>query len=286
VISVDEFPFKFAARTHEGRSGKNNEDRYAVSAFIVDETKKTPSLLAIVSDGIGGHLAGEVAAEMAVEIIQNEVAESDTSSPVETLTEAIVVAGRSIRDRSESEQGKRGMGATCVCVWIIGNQLYTASVGDSRIYLIRDQDIHQLTTDHTWVQEAIEHGALTPEQARTHPNTHVIRRYLGSRTPPVPDIRLRLDAEESDQEAEKNQGTFLNETDRLLLCTDGLTDLVSDREILGALQTNSIDSAVQQLIQLANLRGGHDNITIVALDCAVDGVEPRPSFWKRFSFFG
>jgi protein phosphatase len=178
------------------------------------------------------------------------------------------------------------MGATCVCAWIIGNRLYTASVGDSRIYLIREHQIYQLTIDHTWVQEAIDHGMLTPDQARSHPNTHVIRRYLGSRSTVVPDVRLRLESYETDREAEENQGVLLKETDRLLLCTDGLTDLVSDREILGAMQTSSLDEAVQQLIHMANLRGGHDNITIVALDCGLDGTGHRPSFWKRFSIFG
>jgi serine/threonine protein phosphatase PrpC len=286
VIPVETFPFKVSARSDEGRSGKNNEDRYAVSAYKVDEREETPSVFAIVADGIGGHQAGEVAAEVAVTLINDAVGESDACTPVETLSAAIIRAGEVIRDQAESEQGKRGMGATCVCAWVIGDRLYTASVGDSRVYLVRDQEIRQLSTDHTWVQEAIEHGVLTPDQARTHPNTHVIRRYLGSRSPVVPDIRLRLEADESDADAEENQGAPLKETDRLLLCTDGLTDLVSDREILGAMQTSSLDNAVQQLIHLANLRGGHDNITIVALDCSVDGADSRPSFWKRFSLFG
>ena len=286
MIPVDAYPIKVSVRTHEGRSGKKNEDRYAVAAFKVSEAEDTPSVLAVVSDGIGGHQAGEVAAELAVRMIAESISESDATAPVETLRAAVIQAGNAIREEAEAEQGRRGMGSTCVCAWIIGDRLFTASVGDSRIYLIRDHKIHQLTTDHTWVQEAIELGVLTPDQARSHPNTHVIRRYLGSRMPVVPDVRLRLEAGETDLEAEENQGIALKETDRVLLCTDGLTDLVSDREILGAMQTINLDNAVQQLIHLANLRGGHDNITIVALDCGLDGAGSRSSFWKRFSLFG
>ncbi|MDX1438219.1 MAG: protein phosphatase 2C domain-containing protein, partial [Anaerolineales bacterium] len=180
MIPVETFPFKVSARSHEGRSGKNNEDRYAVSAFKVDEIDETPSVFAVVADGIGGHQAGEVAAEVAVTLINEEVASSDAATPIETLRAAIVKAGQVIRDKAESEQGKRGMGATCVCAWVIGDRLYTASVGDSRVYLIRDQDIQQLSTDHTWVQEAVDAGLLSTEQGSNHPNRNIIRRSLGS----------------------------------------------------------------------------------------------------------
>lgn len=266
MIPVENAHLQVAAGTHEGRSGKNNEDRYAVSAFQVSEKRPIPALLAVVSDGIGGHLAGEVAAEMAVQVITQAVASSDASHPVRTLEGAIIQASRAIREQAEASQSQRGMGATCACVWMIGDRLYTASVGDSRIYLIREGTIRQITTDHTWVQEAVEHGALTPEQARKHPNAHVIRRYLGGRQPVVPDVRLRLRSDESDLQAERNQGTRLRGGDRLLVCTDGLTDLVEDDEILAAMQAVSLDAAVQYLVSLANYRGGHDNTTVVALE--------------------
>jgi protein phosphatase len=131
--------------------------------------------------------------------------------------------------------------------------------------MIRGDAIRQLSTDHTWIQEAIEHGALTPEEAVGHPNAHVIRRYLGSRQPVVPDLRLRMNAGESDDQAESNQGLRLLPGDQLLLCSDGLTDLVSDAEILATLKTKSQDEALDELVSLANQRGGHDNITIVSL---------------------
>jgi protein phosphatase len=266
MIPIEKAHVDVAAQSHPGMSGKNNEDRFAVSAYQVSAADPTPTTLAVVADGVGGHRAGEVAAELAVEKITQQVAESEARNPVKTLTNAIVKVGEMVRDQAEEQDGQKGMGSTCACVWIIGDRLYTASVGDSRIYLIREGRIQQITTDHTWVQEAIEHGALTPEQARNHPNVHVIRRYLGSKQPVVPDVRLRLSPEDSDTQAERNQGTRLKTNDRLLLCSDGLTDLVKDDEILAALQTNPLEAAVQYLINLANHRGGHDNITVVSLD--------------------
>jgi protein phosphatase len=161
------------------------------------------------------------------------------------------------------------MGATCACAWVIGNRLFTASVGDSRIYLLRGGRILQLTTDHTWVQEAIDSGVLTPDQARRHPNAHVIRRYLGSRQGVVPDLRLRLQpaaAGQSDFAAETNQGATLLPGDLVLLCSDGLTDVVSDDEILRQIrQGGRLEDGLNQLLDLANRRGGPDNITMILL---------------------
>ncbi len=266
MIPVDHAHVRIAAQSHAGQSGKNNEDRFSVTAYQLSAADPTPALLALVSDGIGGHLAGEVAAELAVGTITQVVAHGDPQHPVELLKSAVVQASEAIREQAESQQGQQGMGATCACVWLIGERLYTASVGDSRIYLVRKNTIHQLTTDHTWVQEAVEHGALTPEQARDHPNVHVIRRYLGSKHTVIPDTRLRLHARDTDLLAERNQGTRLKSGDRLLLCTDGLTDLVNDQEILSALSTSGLEDAVHYLVELANHRGGHDNITIVGLE--------------------
>ncbi len=254
-----------AAVSHPGMSGKNNEDRYAVSAFRLEDAASTPSLLAIVADGIGGHRAGEIAAEIAVETISRMVAVSDGSQPVKTLQDAIIQAAKTIHEEAEANTEQKGMGSTCACAWVIGSQLYTASVGDSRIYLVRANTIRQLSTDHTWVQEAIEQGMLRPEQARGHPNAHVIRRYLGARSGVTPDMRLKLIDGEDDVHALANQGTALQPGDMLLLCSDGLTDLVDDVEILAAIQTRRAEGALEELTNLSNQRGGHDNITMVML---------------------
>ncbi len=272
-----------AADSHPGMSGKNNEDRYAISAFEIEGAQPVRSVLAVVSDGIGGHRAGEIAAEIAVETISQVIAASDGRQPSQTLEDAIGLASEKIFRQAEQQADQRGMGATCACCWVIGDRLYTANVGDSRIYLLRNGDIHQISTDHTWIQEALDHGALTPEQARGHPNAHVIRRYLGSRQPVEPDHRLRLNPHETDSQALANQGLQLNPGDLLLLCSDGLTDLVEPDEILGILKNHDQDQAIRVLINLANQRGGHDNITIVSLlmPDVVPQVKPVPVSGSR-----
>jgi serine/threonine protein phosphatase PrpC len=270
VIPVTKAHLYVAASTHPGMKGKNNEDRFAVSAHRLGQEERTQSLLAVICDGIGGHRAGEVAAEMAVETICRTVAESDGRQPLATLTQAFSNANQIIREQATSDLAQRGMGATCVCAWVIGFQLYTASLGDSRLYFIRGDTIRQITTDHTWIQEAIDFGALTPEQAVGHPNAHVIRRYLGAQNPMTPDFRLRLQPEETDEQAQANQGMRLLPGDRLLLCSDGLTDLVTKEEMLNALRSRERKAALDYLIDLANSRGGHDNITVITLEMPPD----------------
>jgi len=243
----------------------------------MSETNATPSLLAVISDGIGGHRAGEVASQITVETISRLVAESDGSKPSDTLKNAITQASQAIFEQAEAHPEKKGMGATCVCAWVIDKRLYTASVGDSRLYLLRGNSINQLTTDHTWIQEAIEYGALTPEQARGHPNAHVIRRYLGSQPSPEVDFRLRTNPSETDSQAQANQGLSLLPGDFLILCSDGLTDLVDKEEIKSVLQSHSREKALQVLTQLANQRGGHDNITIVLLEVPSSNVKTQIS---------
>jgi len=271
MIPAERAHLTVTAVSHPGMTRKNNEDRYAVSAYTTPGEHALPSVLAVVADGIGGHRAGEVAAEIAVETICADIARSDASQPVQTLREAIVHAGQAISEMAATDAELEGMGSTCACAWVIGSHLYTAAVGDTRIYLIREDRIHQLTTDHTWVQEAIEHGVLAPEEARKHPNAHVIRRFLGSQQEVVPDTRLRLRPGESDAQADANQGLQLHPGDILVLCSDGLTDLVNDNEILSTLRTRNNRGALEDLVKQSNRRGGHDNVTILTL--AVPTIE-------------
>lgn len=254
------------AQTHPGMTGKNNEDRYAVASFVLDKNNKIPVLFAVLADGIGGHRGGEVAAELAVNHIMQEIAHSDGRHIRESIEHAVVEASEAIAAHSASNNELKGMGATCATAWIIGDRLYTAYVGDSRIYLMRGGRIQQLTVDHTWVQEAIEKGIITPEMAREHPNVHVIRRYLGSPSPPEPDFRMRFSGGGVDQPTESNQGVQLLPEDVLLLCSDGLTDLVWNDEILEVIRSkSSLKEAAHALIELANARGGHDNTTVVLI---------------------
>jgi protein phosphatase len=246
-------------------AGNQNEDRLAVSSYRVAENDATRSVFAIVSDGIGGHRAGEVAAEMAVESISHIVSQSDARQPLEILDNAIQVTSDAIASKGKDNTQRLGMGTTCACAWIIGNQLFTASVGDSRIYLLRQAELQQLTIDHTWVQEAVERGILDPKDVRNHPNVHVIRRYLGSSQTPQADVRLRLATTETDTQSRSNQGLRLLPGDLLLLCTDGLTDVVENAEIAQAVRGRDLPSAAQALVDLACARNGKDNITVVMM---------------------
>ncbi|WKZ37215.1 MAG: protein phosphatase 2C domain-containing protein [Anaerolineales bacterium] len=255
-----------AALSHAGMSGKNNEDRYSVSSFLVSREDARPVVFAIVADGIGGHRAGEIAAELAVNYINMGVAESTARKPIKILESAIHDASQAIAAHSAGRMDEEGMGATCACALVLENKLYTAYVGDSRIYLLRGKFIQRLTIDHTWVQEAYEKGIITAEQMYDHPNVHVIRRHLGGVKLPNVDFRLRIDDEETDEESENNQGFHLEPGDTILLCSDGLTDLVWDDEIQRIIHSKKdLKSAADALVNLANERGGHDNITIVLM---------------------
>ena len=272
MIRTETAHLQVVAQTHPGMTGKNNEDRYAVSAFQIGENDPTPVVCAVLCDGIGGHRAGEVAAEVAVDTISQVVAESDGSNPIGALQRAITAASERIYAMAQADPSQQGMGPTCVIALVMGKKLYAATVGDSRLYLVRGGTIRQLSTDHTWVQEALERGLIQPEEINGHPSAHVIRRFLGSQNPPLADFRLRMNGKESGSQAEGNQGVTLKPGDLLLLCTDGLSDLVSGPEILSTLQAEPGEAAVHRLVEMANERGGHDNITIVTL--AVPGAAP------------
>lgn len=265
MIPAEKSHLQFAANTHPGMSGKNNEDRYLVASFRLEDLHATPSTLAIVADGIGGHRAGEIAAEIAIDTIYQHVAQSDASQPLRTLHHAIQLANQKIFTAAESDPEKKGMGSTCACCWIIGPRLYTASLGDSRIYLLRNGNFKQISKDHTWIQSALEAGIITHEQAKGHTHAHVIRRYLGSQNKVEPDSRMSLNSGETDEQALANQGLLLQPDDQLLLCSDGLSDLVEDEEIQTSLSGVDPENNLLDLINLANQRGGHDNITIINL---------------------
>ncbi|MBM4425970.1 MAG: serine/threonine-protein phosphatase [Chloroflexi bacterium] len=272
-----------AALSHAGMSGKNNEDRYAVSSFQLAKDDPRPAVFAVVADGIGGHRAGEVAAELAVNYISMHVAESNAKKPVKILENAIHDASQAIASHSAGREEEQGMGSSCACAWIIENRLYTAYVGDSRIYLLRGKFIQRISIDHTWVQEAYEKGIISAEQMRDHPNVHVIRRHLGGLKLPEVDFRLRIDNEETDEESVNNQGFHLQPGDTILLCSDGLTDLVWDDEIQQIIRSKKdLKSAAEALVSIANQRGGHDNITTVLL--AMPRVEEAPE--KKPGFLG
>jgi protein phosphatase len=274
--------------SHPGEIRTNNEDRYSITSYELREGDRQ-ALLVVVADGIGGHQAGEVAAQLTVDTIVSYLTSSDGGDPIHELQAAVIEANRIVQQKSHDMPEQQGMGSTVVVSWIIGAHLYTTSVGDSRIYLLRKGRLHKINVDHTWVQEAIEHNIITPDEAHDHPQAHVLRRYIGGAETPEPDMRLRLDAGESSNRSIANQGLHLGQNDQILLCTDGLTDLVKDNEIMETLQTLSPNDAVISLVNLARARGGHDNITTVIIATSTQSQRPlsnRRAAWIKAAIFG
>jgi protein phosphatase len=265
MIPSDSSHLTVAGLSHPGEVREINEDRYSVSSYA-RESDNASVTLAIVADGIGGHQAGEVASQIAVDQISEDVAEASGDDPVAELSEAIINAGRLISESALRDEALQGMGSTIATAMFVEQRLYIVSVGDSRTYLIRSGEIQQISIDHTWVQEAINHGILTPEEARNHPNAHVLHRHLGGDRDPIPDPRLRLSADESDEASQANQGMRLDPHDQVLLCSDGLTDLVENHEILEVVSSNSPNESVTALVDMARSRGGHDNITMIIVE--------------------
>lgn len=271
-----------ATQTHPGETGKNNEDRFAVATYQGAPGEKTAITLAVVADGIGGHRAGEVASQLAVDTVAQLFDQTDSRAYLDLFARGFALTVQAIGQHAADNANVEGLGTTCAAVVVANRRLYTAYVGDSRIYLLREGRIKQITVDHTWVQEAIEHGVLTKDEARKHPNRHVVRRHLGAKADPAPDFRLQLAEGESADESRRNQGLPLKPDDIILLSSDGLTDLVEDQEILAAMQTASLQAGVDALTLMARQRGGFDNITMVALQ--VPPVASKPV--RRRSGFG
>jgi serine/threonine protein phosphatase PrpC len=240
----------FAAATDVGRMRKNNEDSY-LSAQPV----------AAVADGMGGHSAGEVASAIAIEELtalrdrgpwENETAATDD------LKQAILRANRRIREMAARDRRLSGMGTTLVALLEDGDMVHVANVGDSRGYLLRQGELSQVTVDHSLVQELVDDGRLSPEDAERHPQRSVITRALGI-----------------DPEVEFDLFTYkLQVGDRLLLCSDGLSDVVEPAQIRKVLlRVPSAKRAARELVSVANANGGPDNITVIVVD-AVDESAP------------
>jgi protein phosphatase len=233
------------------RSG--NEDNFTVDA------SPTRGIF-IVADGMGGHAAGEVASEMAVRIVQRElspVRDLDGEDVVQMVATALKRANRAIHDRTLTETDKAGMGTTVSALLLAGTRYLIGQVGDSRVYLLRDGALTQLTKDHSYVQEQVDAGFLTPEQARYHPYSNVITRCVGAGQDVEPDI----------YRGEVRAG------DLYLVASDGLTGMVEDRRLAQLLGSRAEpERKVQALISEANGRGGLDNITAILVQVLETGA--------------
>lgn len=252
-------------QTHPGETGKNNEDRAMLLSYRGEPGERGGVTVAVVADGIGGNQAGEVASQLAVDTVTEVFDQADSRSYLDLFARGFANTSQALATHVTQNPQAEGMGTTCAAVVVSNRRLYTAYIGDSRIYLIRSGTIRQTTVDHTWVQEAIEYGVLTKEQARKHPNRHVVRRHLGAQQESTPDYRLQLSDGETPEAAVRNQGLPLKPGDIILISSDGMTDLVEDPEILAAFQNQTPQQAVDALTALARQRGGFDNITMIAL---------------------
>ncbi len=235
-----------AARSDVGMIRSGNED-----AFFAHATRERGVF--IVADGRGGHAAGEVASEMAVQIVSRELQElNDVYGEAARLrvAESLRIANRAIYDRTIQESDKQGMGTTASVLVISGARYLIGQVGDSRVYLLRDGALRQLTKDHSYVQEQVDAGFLTPEQARYHPYSNVITRCVGASDVVEPDT----------------YSGELRPGDVFLVASDGLTGMVDDRRLQQLLLSRaSAGRVVDALIAEANYRGGLDNITAIVV---------------------
>jgi serine/threonine protein phosphatase PrpC len=247
-----------AQLTDVGRKREHNEDNMAYVIPKDVQVMARKGALFIVADGMGGHAAGEVASEIAVDTVSNAYYQDDNEDVAVSLLQAIKRANALIHQRAAENMQRSGMGTTCVAAVLRGNMAYIANVGDSRAYFIRNGQVKQVSQDHSWVAEQVRAGLLTDDQARTHAQRNVITRCLGTQT----DVDVDVFTEE------------LQEGDALVLCTDGLSGLVSDDEIRRIVEQYVPQESVYHLIEQANNNGGPDNITAIVLRVIEVGVEP------------
>jgi protein phosphatase len=263
--SSDRSPLDYALLSHKGWVRSNNEDRMMAKEFYAGQNNER-GFAAVLCDGVGGHQSGEVAAHIGVETVIQHISESrQFSDPVNLLKEAIISANDAIINAYADEPGQEGMASTSVAILLIENHLYLASLGDSRAYLLREGKLYQLNHDHTWLEDSL--GAeIGPRQGitRSHPLAHVLSRYLGSTQPPEIDLRIRS-IDEPVLDETQNQGMTLSNGDRLVICSDGLTDMLDDHEILENMNCESPRKNAQRLVLSALEKGGHDNVSVIVV---------------------
>src|SRR5437588_5089939 len=215
-----------------GRKREHNEDNmaYVIPKDLQVMTKK--GALFIVADGMGGHAAGEVASEIAVDTVSNAYYQDENDDVQASLLQSIRRANAAIHQRAAENMLRSGMGTTCVAAVLRGNMAYIANVGDSRAYLVRNGQVKQISQDHSWVYEQVRAGLLTEDQARTHAQRNVITRSLGTQ------VEVEIDVFHEQ----------LQDKDALVLCTDGLSGLVGDDELLKIVEQFLPQESVYHLV--------------------------------------
>lgn len=234
-----------SGKTDKGSKRNNNQD----SIFMSNEPVGPLPNLYVVADGMGGHVAGDRASGMAIEILVRFIKESNLENPIAILKRAMIYANNEIYKAACEDSELNGMGTTMVVAVVIGSKLYVANVGDSRLYIINDE-ITQITMDHSLVEEMIRSGELERKKGRNHPKKNIITKAMGSKNEVIPDF-FEID---------------LQSEDKILLCSDGLSNMVEDDEIKDILMDNfALDDMTEALIDRANYYGGSDNISVVII---------------------
>ena len=237
---------KTFSKTDIGRKREVNQDY----VFVSDQPVGNIPNLLIVADGMGGHNAVDYASKFVVEVLKKELAKSREDGPRAMMKKAIASANHQLIAESKTDARLEGMGTTLVAATVIEHTLYFANVGDSRLYLLNDE-IRQLSKDHSLVQEMVRLGGLNAEEAKHHPDKNIITRAIG----------VKEDIEIDFFEYRLKKG------DIILMCTDGLSNMVEDEEIFQIVRSSrDVVEAVEQLIERANSNGGKDNIGVIVAE--------------------
>jgi PPM family protein phosphatase len=239
---------ELANLTDVGCERSQNEDNYCYAEPENDDEMQRRGRLAVVADGMGGQEGGQIASTIAVDTVRDVFLNGPADDPAAALETAYESAHKAIQEYAREHPELAGMGTTCTAAVLKNGYVTYGHVGDSRLYLLRQGIIIQLTRDQSYVQQMVDTGVITAEQAKTHPSKNILTSALGS------DSAVKADFAEAPMP--------LLAGDMLLLCTDGLHGLVDDEEMLAATTENSPRDACRKLVDLAKQRGGHDNITI------------------------
>ena len=232
--------------TDIGRKRKLNQD----FVYSSDEPVGNLKNVYIVADGMGGHQAGDYASKCTVETMVREIRGCFEQIPIRILSRAIRIANDQVRRKAREDESLYGMGTTVVAATFLGRYLQVANVGDSRLYII-NEEVRQITRDHSLVEEMVRMGGLDRETARNHPDKNIITRAIGARD----TIEIDFFHEE------------LKSGDLVLMCSDGLTNMLEDEEIGRILKTpGTIEEKAERLIDAANQNGGRDNIAVILID--------------------
>ena len=240
-----------ASLSDVGCQRENNEDSHLYWEPADDQAFQRKGRLAVIADGMGGHEGGQEASRLAVDTVREIYENSFCDDPQAALVESLTAAHTRILNFAEQHPAFQGMGTTCTALVVLGHQLYFAHVGDSRLYLMRQNQILRLTRDHSYVGRLVESGLVRPEDAENHPQRHILTAALGA------GREVAVDGPE--------HSTPLRDGDTLLLCTDGLWSVVSESELEMAVAQAAPTECCAALVKLARERGGPDNITLQVL---------------------